>query len=171
MERNPADILRWLFDPQHGLRDRLIPRWLFLRALAAIYFSAFYSLLFQIRGLLGPYGVLPAHQYLTAVEHSLSVPRYWVAPTLLWFSSSNAMLMALCWIGLIASVAALLNLWPRLSFFISFVCYLSFVAAASDFSGYQSDGMLLEAGFIALFFCPSGLLPGWGAHSPPSRAR
>ncbi|HEX3472854.1 MAG TPA: lipase maturation factor family protein [Silvibacterium sp.] len=170
MERNPADILRWLFDPQHGLQDRLIPRWLFLRALAAIYFSAFYSLLFQIRGLLGPYGVLPAHQYLTAVEHSLSVPRYWVAPTLLWFSSSNAMLMALCWIGLIASVAALLNLWPRLSFFISFVCYLSFVAAASDFSGYQSDGMLLEAGFIALFFCPSGLLPGWGAHSPPSRA-
>ena len=170
MERNPAGILRWLFDPQYGLRDRLIPRWLFLRALAAIYFSAFYSLLFQIRGLLGPNGVLPARQYLTAIEHSVSVPRYWVAPTLLWISSSDAMLMALCWVGLAASVAALFNLWPRLSFFIAFVCYLSFVAAASDFSGYQSDGMLLEAGFIALFFCPSGLLPGWGAHSPPSRA-
>ena len=170
MERNPAGILRWLFDPQYGLRDRLIPRWLFLRSLAAIYFSAFFSLFFQIRGLIGPNGVLPARQYLTAVEHSLSASRYWFAPTLLWFSSSNAMLMALCWIGLTASIGALFNLWPRLSFFICFVCYLSFVAAASDFSGYQSDGMLLEAGFISLFFCPSGLLPGWGAHSPPSRA-
>ncbi len=170
MERNPAGILRWLFDPQYGLRDRLIPRWLFLRSLAAIYFSAFFSLFFQIRGLIGPNGVLPARQYLTAVEHSFSASRYWFAPTLLWLSSSNAMLMALCWIGLAASIAALFNLWPRLSFFICFVCYLSFVAAASDFSGYQSDGMLLEAGFISLFFCPSGLLPGWGAQSPPSRA-
>jgi hypothetical protein len=33
--------------------DRLIPRWLFLRALACIYFSAFFSLAFQIRGLIG----------------------------------------------------------------------------------------------------------------------
>jgi hypothetical protein len=66
-------------------------------------------------------------------------------------------------------VVALLNIWPRLSFFVCFVCYLSFVAAASDFSGYQSDGMLLEAGFIALFFCPRGLRPGWG-ESPPARA-
>jgi hypothetical protein len=30
--------------------------------------------------------------------------------------------------------------------------------------------MLLEAGFIALFFSPRGLLPGWGISSPPSRA-
>ena len=30
--------------------------------------------------------------------------------------------------------------------------------------------MLLEAGFLALFFAPSGLMPGWGANSPPSRA-
>jgi hypothetical protein len=29
--------------------------------------------------------------------------------------------------------------------------------------------MLLEAGFLALFFAPRGLWPGWGAHDPPSR--
>jgi hypothetical protein len=29
--------------------------------------------------------------------------------------------------------------------------------------------MLLEAGFLALFFAPRGLLPGWGATDPPSR--
>jgi lipase maturation factor 1 len=53
---------------------------------------------------------------------------------------------------------------------ICFVCFLSFVSAAQDFSGYQSDGMLLEAGFIALFFAPPGLRPGLGGRHPPSRA-
>jgi hypothetical protein len=153
-----------------GASNRLIPRWLFLRALAAIYFSAFYSLLFQIRGLIGPDGILPAGQYLEAVTRSLGPSRFWYAPTLLWLSSSSHMLLVLCWLGLAASVAAFLNLWPRFSFFVCFACYLSFVAAAGDFSGYQSDGMLLEAGFLALFFSPAGIRPGWGSATPPSRA-
>jgi len=170
MERTPAGILRWLFDPQTGLRDRFGPRWLFLRALALIYFSAFYSLLRQVRGLIGPDGILPAGEYLEAVHRAFGTSRFWYAPTLYWVSSSNTFITALCWIGLIASIAALVNLWPRLTFFICLVCYLSFVAAAGDFSGYQSDGMLLEAGFLALFFSPAGLRPGLGASSPPSRA-
>jgi hypothetical protein len=80
------------------------------------------------------------------------------------------MMMVVVWLGLIASVAAFCNLWPRLSFFVCFVCFLSFVTAAQAFSNYQSDSMLLEAGFLALFFSPRGLLPGWGTASPPSRA-
>ena len=168
--RSPRGLLRWLFDSQAGASQRLIPRWLFLRALAAIYFSAFYSLLFQIRGLTGPNGILPAGQYLDAVTHALGPSRFWYAPTLLWSSSSSHMLLLLCWAGLAASVAAFANLWPRLSFFVCFLCFLSFVAAAGDFSGYQSDGMLLEAGFLALFFSPAGVRPGWGAPTPPSRA-
>src|SRR5262249_27069131 len=39
-----------------------------------------------------------------------------------------------------------------------------------DFAGYQSDGMLLEAGFIALFFAPPGLRPALGPSHPASRA-
>ncbi|HEU4982125.1 MAG TPA: lipase maturation factor family protein [Acidobacteriaceae bacterium] len=170
MQRTPAGTLRWLFDPQFGLRSRLIPRWLFLRALALIYFSAFFSLLFQVRGLIGPGGILPADQFLSAVHRSLGVHRFWYAPTLYWINSSDAAIMAICWIGLIASIAALVNAWPRLSFFVCFVCFLSFVTAASDFSGYQSDGMLLEAGFLALFLSPAGFWPGFGTNSPPMRA-
>ena len=48
---------------------------------------------------------------------------------------------------------------------ICFLCFLSFVSAAGDFSSYQSDGMLLEAGFISLFFAPAGLLPA-GEEAP-----
>lgn len=170
MQRTPAGILRFLFDPQSGRRDRLLPRWIFLRALALIYFSAFYSLLCQVRGLIGTDGILPASQYLEAVRHAFGPLRFWYAPTLYWIHSGSTAITVFCWIGLIASVAALLNVWPRLSFFLCFLCYLSFVAAAADFSGYQSDGMLLEAGFLALFFCPAGLWPGLGANTPPSRA-
>ena len=163
--------IRWLFDSERGAVDRLIPRWLFLRALAGIYFSAFYSLVFQIRGLIGPQGILPANEYLQAVAHSLGRSRgLWYAPTVLWLSSGPHMLTTICWVGMAASVLLLLNLWPRGMLLICFVCFLSFVAAAQDFSGYQSDGMLLEAGFISLFFAPSGFRPGFGHAVPPSRA-
>jgi hypothetical protein len=170
MDWAPASAVRWLLDSEHGASDRLIPRWLFLRAMGLIYFSAFFSLIFQIRGLIGREGILPASDYLQAVEHSFGHARFWFAPTLLWFSSGPQMLMALCWAGVVASLLLALNVWPRGTLGICLVCFLSFVSAAGDFSGYQSDGMLLEAGFIALFFAPPGFRPGLGAKWPPSRA-
>jgi hypothetical protein len=168
MDRSQRNLVNWLFDT--GPRNRFVPRWIFLRALAVFYFSAFFSLLLQIEGLIGPRGVLPAERFLDAVQGQAGLLRFWYAPTLFWLSSESQMMMAVTWLGLIASVAALCNLWPRLSFFVCFVCFLAFVTAAQDFSSYQSDGMLLEAGFLALFFAPRGFLPGWGAASPPSRA-
>ena len=168
--RKLVDVFRWLFDARRGPRGRLVPRWIFLRALALIYFSAFYSLLFQIKGLIGPEGILPAGQYLAAVAQQLGGLRFWYAPSFFWISASSTMLMAVTWIGLLASIAAFCNLWPRLSFFICFLCFLSFVSTSQVFSGYQSDGMLLEAGFLALFFASPGLMPGWGARHPPPRA-
>jgi hypothetical protein len=162
--------VRWLFDSQSGPRNQFVPRWIFLRALGVIYFSAFFSLLFQIEGLIGPRGILPAQRFLIAVRGGMGLLRFWYAPTLYWLSSGSHMTLAVVWVGILASVGAFCNLWPRLSFFVCFVCFLSFVTAAEDFSGYQSDGMLLEAGFLALFFTPPGLLPGWGIASPPLRA-
>lgn len=161
---------RWLFDPQVGPQTVFVARWIFLRALAAIYLSAFFPLLFQIVGLNGPRGVLPVSHFLQAVSGQLGSLRFWYAPTLFWFSSSSFVMLAVVWLGMAAAVTALCNLWPRLSFFVCFICFLSFVAAAQAFSSYQSDSMLLEAGFLALFFAPRGLRPGFGITSPPSRA-
>ncbi|MEO6828300.1 MAG: lipase maturation factor family protein [Acidobacteriaceae bacterium] len=127
-------------------------------------------MLFQIRGLIGPDGILPAGQYLAAIARGLGPWRFWFAPTLFWFSSSSHMLTAVCWAGVIASLLVAANVWPRAMLAVCFLCFLSFVGAAGTFSGYQSDGMLLEAGFIALFFAPGGFLPGWGMGRWPSRA-
>ena len=161
--------LRYLFDPAAGATNRLISRWLFLRALGFIYLSAFLALILQARGLIGMQGILPAASYLQAAR-SLGALRFWYVPTLLWISSSDHALMVVCWLGLLASILLALNLWPRAALIICFICFLSFVSTAQEFSGYQSDGMLLEAGFLALFLAPSGLLPGWGTKSPPMRA-
>jgi hypothetical protein len=163
--------MRWLFESEHGALDRLIPRWLFLRGLGLIFFTAFCSLVFQIRGLIGPSGVLPASDYLQAVAHAFGhFSRFWYAPTLLWFSSGSQMLVSLCWVGMVASILVVLNICSRGMFVVCFLCFLSFVSAAQDFSGYQSDGMLLEAGFISIFFAPPGFRPGLGGTHPPSRA-
>src|SRR5438067_10977487 len=113
MDWAPASVVRWLFALEQGASDRLISRWIFLRALGLIYFSAFYSLVFQIRGLIGPQGILPANEYLEAVGRTYPSSRFWFAPTVFWLSTSNHMLMAVCWIGLLASVLLFLNLWPR----------------------------------------------------------
>src|SRR5580698_6564673 len=101
MDRSVAAALRWLFDSEYGAADRLFPRWTFLRALGLIYFSAFYSLVFQIRGLIGPEGILPAGEYLEAVSRSFGYARgLWFAPTLFWLSSGPHMLIAVSWVGM-----------------------------------------------------------------------
>jgi hypothetical protein len=159
-------LTRWFGEPQPYLQAR----WIFLRALGAIFFSAFYSLYFQIHGLNGPKGILPAASYLPAARDALGWRAYWYIPSLFWFSASDRALSIIVWTGLAASLAILFNLWPRMSIAIAAVCFLSFVSAAQEFSSYQSDGMLLEAAFLSLFFAPPGLLPRWAAARPPTRA-
>jgi len=160
---------RW-FAPNTSSPGYLYARWLFLRALGLIFFSAFYSLVFQIRGLIGPRGILPAQEYLQQVARALGSARFWYAPTVLWWSASDRTLLAVCIIGMIASLLLTLNLCPRGALVICLIGYLSFIAAAQDFAYYQSDGMLLAAGFLSLLFAPSGWRPGWGESEPPSRA-
>jgi lipase maturation factor 1 len=169
MERSLSSVTRWLFSPESGPTNRVLPRWIFLRGLGLIYFSAFYPLLFQIKGLIGPDGILPATEYLQSLAR-FGLKRFWYAPSLFWFASGSHMLMAVCWVGIVAAILLVLNVWPRIMLAVCFVCFLSFVSTAQDFSSYQSDGMLLEAGFISLFFAPAGVRPGLGCDRPPVRA-
>jgi len=172
--RKVIEFLRRIFDWKDGAGNAILARGIFLRALALIYFSAFYSLLFQIKGLIGPQGILSAENYLSAIRRyygsNIYWGSYWHAPSLFWFSATSNMMMTITWCGIAASLLAFVNLWPRFTFLVCFVCFLSFVSAAGDFSSYQSDGMLLEAGFLALFFAPPGIWPGLAAHHPPSWA-
>ena len=163
-------IPAYLFGPDFTPPGFLGARWFFLRSLGLIFFSAFYSLAFQIRGLIGTRGLLPAQEYLAQVAHVMGSGRFWYAPTIFWWSASDRMLLAVCVIGMIASIFLTLNFFPRDAIVVCLIAFLSFIGAAQEFSSYQSDGMLLEAGFLSLFFAPSGWRPRWGTSNPPSRA-
>jgi hypothetical protein len=165
-----SELPEHLFGPDTRWPGYLAARWLFLRALGLIFFSAFYSLFYQIRGLIGPEGILPAQNDLRQIAQVMGESRFWFAPTLLWWSSSDRMLLTVAIVGMAASLLLLFNLAPRGMILICLVAFLSFISAARDFSSYQSDGMLMEAGFVSLFFAPSGWRPGWGALQPASRA-
>ena len=170
MDFDLTTISERLFGPGTDSPGYLAARWMFLRALGLIFFSAFYSLIFQIRGLIGPRGILPASDYLVEVARSLGGWRVWFAPSVLWWSASNRALVALCVVGIVASLLLFLNIAPRGALVICLIAFVSFISTAQDFASYQSDGMLLEAGFISLFFAPVGWRPGWGVADPPSRA-
>src|SRR3954468_10992735 len=145
-------------------------RWLFLRALGLIFFSAFYPLAFQMCGLVGERGILPANLYLHELSGMLgAAQRVWYAPTLFWVSASDGALLAVVIAGLCCSLLLVANVWPRLNVALCTIFFLSCIAALQDFSSYQSDGMLLEAGFLSIFFAPRGIRPGLGATDPPSR--
>src|SRR5216683_1881291 len=107
-----GSALRWLFEGARGGDGRLVARWIFLRALGLIYFSAYCSLVGQVRGLIGPAGILPAGEYLQAVANSAGHARFWYAPTVLWFGSGSLALMTLCWVGLAASLLVVFDLLP-----------------------------------------------------------
>jgi hypothetical protein len=163
--------LAWLFAPERTGPGHLWPRWVFLRALGLVFLSAFYSLAYQIQGLIGPTGILPADTYLARLAEAVpGVARFWYAPTLLWLGAGHGALTALVVVGSAASVLLVVGVWPRASIAVAFLAFLSFIGAAEDFASYQSDGMLLEAGFLAVFYAPSGFFPRLGADSPPSRA-
>ena len=150
--------------------DWLWARWLFLRALGLVFLSAFYALAFQIHGLVGARGILPAGPYLAEVAHALGgLTRFWFAPTLFWVNANDGALTTVVAVGLICSLLLVANLWPRLATLGCTLCFLSCIGVLQDFSSYQSDGMLLEAGFLSCFFAPRGWRPRLGADDPPSR--
>ncbi len=149
----------------------LAARYIVMRGLGVIFLSAFYSYVFQIQGLMGPHGISPAVNYLNAArEHLESPARYFQVPTIFWLTgASRSALWVAVAAGLLASALLIVNVAPRLCVAVCTLLFLSIISVSGVFSSYQSDGMLLEAGFIGVFFAPRGVRPGVGSTSPPLR--
>jgi lipase maturation factor 1 len=73
---------------------------------------------------------------------------------LLWADSSNAALHTVCASGVIASLVLIIGFVPPFSLLICFVSYLSLTNAGQTFLSFQWDILLLETGFLAIFFAP-----------------
>ncbi|MGI8743546.1 MAG: lipase maturation factor family protein [Bryobacteraceae bacterium] len=125
--------------------------WLFIRALAAVYFIAFASFAVQVRGLIGSRGILPLGGYLQALSESFGTSRYWLVPTIFWLRHDDAFLVFVCVAGAALAMVLLLGFAQRSVLALLFVLYVSLCSAGQDFMSFQWDMLLLEAGFLAVF--------------------
>jgi lipase maturation factor 1 len=133
-------------------------RW-FLRALGAIYLIAFVSLWVQVDGLVGSDGMSPVNQFLPAAHAQIGRDAYALLPTLCWFNSSNAFLHLLCGSGVLFSLLLIFGIAPAISLLALFILYLSLTIAGQIFFNFQWDALLLETGFLSIFFAPWQLWP------------
>ena len=129
-------------------------RSVFLRCLGAIYLIAFVSLWTQVDGLIGTDGISPVADYLAAARDHYGANARWLLPTLCWLNASNAFLHLLCSAGVVASLLLVGGVVPAVCLLVLFVSYLSLTIAGQSFLSFQWDILLLEAGFLAIFFAP-----------------
>ena len=131
-----------------------LSRWLFLRLIGLTYLIAFLSLWGQIDGLIGGNGILPAASYLGQISLVAGPERFWRLPTLCWLNSSDTMLHALCAGGSLLSLLLIFGIAPAPCLFFLWAFYLSLSSVCREFLNFQWDALLLEAGFLAIFFAP-----------------
>ncbi|WP_373999255.1 lipase maturation factor family protein [Bdellovibrio bacteriovorus] len=136
------------------LTDYNISSWIFSKTLSLCYFIAFLSLLPQLLGLYGRQGILSIDHLLNLLDKEMRAERFYHVPSVFWLASSDLALKAVCFIGMTAASLAFLGFSQSIMFLICFVCYLSFVSAGQLFLSYQWDSLLLEFGFLGLFFAP-----------------
>ena len=168
---NPGNFVHWLFDSRDGAPGRLVPRWIFLRALATIYFSAFYSLLFQIKGLIGTEGILPAHELSCRRGADISSNEAVVrADTLLAFLEfGHADGRDVDWpAGIDCRVPESLAAAQFLHLF--YLLYFVCDRGAATFRITSRMECCWKPDSSRCFLCRAGFLPGLGDASPPSRA-
>ena len=132
---------------------------LLIRGIALCGLFAFLSLWWQLDGLVGPGGILPASDFFDAVAGAYGTERFWLLPTVFWLDASAATLHAVCAIGALATLTALLGRWRCVASVIAYACYLSLFAAGQVFLSYQWDIFLIECFVIAAVLARA---PGWG---------
>jgi len=132
-----------------------LTRFVFLRALGALYLIGFLALALQFKPLFGADGLLPARIFLDQVGVSRGpIERMWDVPTIFWLGVSDHTLSACAWLGVILSAAAVASVTNAVLWLLLWALYLSFVGVGQIFYGYGWELMMLEAGFIAVFLCP-----------------
>jgi predicted DCC family thiol-disulfide oxidoreductase YuxK len=167
-------LTRWFWGKHVEQPEHFLTRWIFLRALGVIYLVAFISLWTQIGGLIGHDGILPVNQFMSAVKQQcdaqgIGLERFHLLPTFCWFNSSDGFLDFQCAAGTILAIALIIGIAPAPCLALLWLIYLSLATVSQDFLGFQWDNLLLEAGFLAIFFAPLQILPRPSREPPPSR--
>jgi len=169
-----------------------LTRDLFLKLLAGVYLLSFLSIFYQIQGLWGDEGILPAKDFIGKIRkktpsEGFNISNFIQYPCLFLhsekilnflrsfpilkeieyysnllstqnnkISNEEILMFVLCIKGIIYSSLALFNFsyfFNPISFFILWIIYLNFYLIGQDFMEFQADHLLLEIGFLAIFYC------------------
>jgi hypothetical protein len=139
---------------EHAYHSYRLVASLFVRLLGVFYLIAFLSIAVQIEALAGSQGILPFADRLAELSREGGITIYLQVPTLFWLADSDAALFGAAVAGCVFSLLIVVNLMQRLSLATSFALYLSLYHAGQIFMTFQWDGLLLEAGFLAIFLRP-----------------
>ncbi len=126
-------------------------RWMFERALAAIYLVAFAAAAMQFVPLLGEHGLEPVGPWIRQVPFRAS-------PSLFYLWHTDRAFRACAWIGIALSLFALSSVPQQAGSWLGaavwaalWVLYLSFVNVGQTFYGFGWETLLCEAGFFTIF--------------------
>ncbi len=130
-------------------------RFVFERALAALYLVGFLVAANQFVPLLGQRGLLPVSRFTQFVPFRAS-------PSLFYLSPTDTAFRVCAWVGVGLAVLTLIG-WPQqrgsvvsaVVWASMWLLYLSFVNVGQTFYGFGWETLLLESGFVAIF------LGGW----------
>lgn len=147
-------VTEWLAAP-----DLAAARWLFTRALAAVYAVAFGNALLQFRPLLGAGGLLPVPRYLQRVSFRQQ-------PSVFHLRYSDRLATGVAAGGLGLSLLLLAGVPQRLSslavlltWLLVYALYLSIVNVGQIWYAFGWESILLEAGFFAAFLGADDVAP------------
>ena len=146
----------------------LISRIIYLRFLGLIYLLSFISLYSQIQGLWGNSGILPTNLFLSKIRNNNSGYNHIILyPTIAWFLDldNNSyqvenFLYILCLFGIIISLLIIFQysfFFNALGFSILWYIHYNFYFLGQIFMKLSWDELLLEIGFISIFFSPLNL--------------
>jgi len=148
-----------------------LTRFVFVRALGAIYFIGFLVLFNQWRPLIGSRGLLPAQQFIGQLTERGGgfFKSFFQLPTIFFLNTSDWFLMSMCIFGLALSFAVMAGLSNGISLLALWIIYMSFVHIGQVFYGFGWESILLESGFLAIFLYPFFNLKWFPAAHPPPK--
>ena len=167
--RRPSDIFlaadALVLGPARRTPDYFLTRWIFLRALGVIYLVAFVSLLdanqrtdrTQRHPANRPLSCPPSNNNATPKASA------WNDFTCCRRCAGSihpiGFLNLQCAAGTACAILLIVGIAPVPCLTLLWLLYLSLVTVGRDFLGFQWDNLLLEAGFLAIFFAPLQRLP------------
>lgn len=146
-----GSVLQKIFEVSYNQRSA---QWL-VRLVGMVYLIALLPFTFQIKGLMGSEGLLPAANLLKTAFSQEGWLAWLHFPSLFWLFPTDTMLLVLVLLGGVGALGMVLNVLPHISSLMAWVCFVSILTIGGDFTIIIIDVFLAEVGFLVVLtaFC------------------